>query len=116
MFYDKYVELCEYHNIKPAAAAVRIGLSNSTHIRWKQDGASPNLDVLEKVSRFFRVPITFFFDSDVANLQNYREADSVKLFLANRPELCHIFEQIKECNAEELTKISEVISLILNKK
>lgn len=116
MFYDKYAELCAYHNIKPTTAATRMGLSDSTPVRWKRDKAFPKLEILEKVAQFFNVPITYFFPDDAVNSQAYPEARSEYELLLQRPELREIFEMLKGCDVTELQRIRETIALCLNRK
>lgn len=55
MFFDTFDELCKKKGIKPKAAVIEIGLSNSIATKWKKTGATPQGETLNKIANYFGV-------------------------------------------------------------
>lgn len=56
MFYDRFIQLCQEHNIAPTRAAIEAGLSKSTVTKWKNSPESqPSGAVITKLSDYFGI-------------------------------------------------------------
>ena len=56
MFYDRFIQLCQEHNIAPTRAAIDAGLSKSTVTKWKNSPESqPSGAVITKLSEYFGI-------------------------------------------------------------
>lgn len=58
MFYDAFTALCAEKGVAPSTVCMEIGLSNSISTYWKQSKKPPKHDTLEKLSKYFGVPIS----------------------------------------------------------
>ena len=61
MFYERFIELCEARGVTPSVVAKEIGLSNSAVTYWKR-GSIPNAKTVQKVSDYFCVPVSYFYN------------------------------------------------------
>lgn len=59
MFYDLFCELCAEKKISPTRASIEIGLSKSTATKWKNTGATPQGDTLNKIAEYFGVSVDY---------------------------------------------------------
>ena len=55
MFFDVFQSLCKKKGVSCKRAAEDIGLSNSITTKWKQTGATPSGDTLNKIASYFNV-------------------------------------------------------------
>ena len=101
MFYDVFSSLCKEKSISCKRAAIEIGLSNSTPTKWKQTGATPNGETLNKIADYFSVTTDYLLTgeqkekpsaengegleySDMELLSAYKQADEVTRELIRR--------------------------------
>ena len=59
MFFDVYKQLCEAHGLKPGTVAKILGIPTSLVTKWKQTGATPRADTLNKIADYFNVSIDY---------------------------------------------------------
>lgn len=58
VFYDKYVQLCNKHNVSKSKAAVEAGLSKSTVSKWKTNpDAKPTGAAIAKLTDYFGITV-----------------------------------------------------------
>lgn len=55
MFYDLFRELCDKKGISVTRATIEIGLSRTIGTKWKQTGATPQGETLDKIADYFGV-------------------------------------------------------------
>lgn len=55
MFYDLFNELCKEKGVSVTKATVDIGLSRTIGTKWKNTGATPQGDTLNKIASYFGV-------------------------------------------------------------
>lgn len=83
MFYDQLNKLCKENNTTPTAFITdKLGLSSSKITAWK-GGAIPKYGILQKISDYFKVPVSYLFseDNDVAKpCLEERESELISLF------------------------------------
>lgn len=83
MFYDQLNKLCKENNTTPTAFITdKLGLSSSKITAWK-GGAIPKYGILQKISDYFKVPVSYLFseDNDVAKpCLEKRESELISLF------------------------------------
>ena len=59
MFYDRFVNLCEFKGVSPSKAAVEAGISKSLVTKWKNNSINiPSPEVLDKLSKYFGISIS----------------------------------------------------------
>lgn len=66
-FYEVFKKLCDERGISCKKAAMDMGLSNSTPSKWKKTGCIPKAETLEKVAKYFNVPIESLFNIEEQN-------------------------------------------------
>jgi transcriptional regulator with XRE-family HTH domain len=64
VFYDTFCKLCAEKNISPTKASLQIGLSKSTATKWKNTGATPSGDTLNKIADYFEVTVDYLLGKD----------------------------------------------------
>ena len=101
MFFDIFSSLCKARGISCKRAAFEIGLSNSTPTKWKQSGATPTGETLNKIASYFGVTTDYLLNgeqkekpsaengeelafSDMELLAAYKSADEVTQELIRR--------------------------------
>ena len=68
MFSDRFEELCRLKGVKPGRACKEMGVSRSLAAKWKSTGTDkPSTDVLEKMSRYFRLSIDEILSADLSD-------------------------------------------------
>ena len=55
MFFDIFFDLCKKNGISCKKAAEDVGLSNSIRTKWKNTGATPGGDTLNRIAAYFGV-------------------------------------------------------------
>ena len=60
--YEKFLKLLELHNVKPADVARATGIYTSTFADWKSGRSKPKLPKLQKLSKYFNVPLEYFVE------------------------------------------------------
>lgn len=64
MFYDLFCELCNKKGISVTKATVEIGLSRTIGTKWKNTGATPNGDTLNKIAEYFGVTTDYLLGAE----------------------------------------------------
>lgn len=67
MFYDLFCELCSEKKISPTKASLEIGLSKSTATKWKNTGATPQGETLNKIADYFNVSVDYLLGNEQKN-------------------------------------------------
>lgn len=63
-FYERFLKLCELNGIKPTPALREMGLSAGNLQKWQNASSTVTLDTIEKIAKYFDVPVRYFCDSD----------------------------------------------------
>lgn len=58
MFWEKFLTLCEQHNIRPNPLAKKLGISSGAVTEWKK-GRVPRHDILVKIANYFGVSVDY---------------------------------------------------------
>lgn len=58
MFWNRFIELCEEHNIKPNSLGKILGVSSATLTKWK-NGVVPRSEILIKIADYFNVSVDY---------------------------------------------------------
>lgn len=101
-FYDKYHALCQAFGMSDSAVAVHNGLSKASVVKWKR-GAMPNGETLQKLARYFGVPIEHFLEDD----------EEVEPHMAISPQRKIMYSLTDDLNEDQLEKINGMIKLVL---
>lgn len=102
VFYDKYHALCQSFGMSDSAVALHNGLSKASVVKWKK-GAMPNGETLQKLAKYFGVPIEYFLEEDA-------EAEPPKAISPQRKIMYSLTDDLDE---EQLEKINGMIKLVL---
>lgn len=89
MFYDKFVSLCKEKGVAPTRAALDIGLSKSSPIKWRTTGATPNGETLNKIAEYFSVSVSVLFGEETKKAptpKGEREMDDLTNEILNELE------------------------------
>ena len=95
MFYDIYKELCKRRGITPSKAALDMGINKGTVTYWKQRGASPSPEVLQKVAQYFNVSTDALLELPTQSRALVTDED-VKFALFGKTDIDdELFEEVK---------------------
>ena len=65
VFYDKFVHICEKHEVSPSRAAIEAGLSKSTVSKWKNTpDAEPTGAAIKKLCDYFQITVSELLNED----------------------------------------------------
>jgi len=64
VFYDLFCDLCKKKGVSVTKATVEIGLSRTIGTKWKNTGATPNGETLNKIASYFDVPVGYLLGND----------------------------------------------------
>lgn len=64
VFYDLFCELCKKKGISVTKATVEIGLSRTIGTKWKNTGAVPNGETLNKIADYFGVTTDYLLTGE----------------------------------------------------
>lgn len=104
MFYERYLELCKLNNVSPSRAALNIGVSKTSVIRWRE-GAMPNAKILEKLAGYFSVSTDYL-------LGNEKTASSVDE--AVEQKLSEINDKLLKLNPEKLEEAEKYLDYLIS--
>lgn len=109
---DKIKILYE-NSIKKSKIPNEIGISRSTFFEMMNGIGSPRVENLEKVANYFNKPISYFFDEENFNNQEYQNKidELEKEIRALRKENEILIERIKDKEAI-IKKNDKILSLI----
>lgn len=60
--YSKFEELLKKHGITAYRVAQETGVPTSTLSDWKRGRSVPKIDKLQKIAKYFDLPVTYFID------------------------------------------------------
>lgn len=73
MFYDQLKYLCESHNMTVTAfLKEKLNLSTGKGTAWK-NGSIPKYEILQKISKYFNVPVSYLFQDDTHYIEKHNE-------------------------------------------
>lgn len=84
MFYDTLCSLCEREHKSVAQVMRDLDFSSGTATRWRQGTARPSYKTLQKIARYFDVPVGIFLDED-----NDPNKEEVQWFYERLDFLCN---------------------------
>ncbi len=64
MFYDLFCELCKSKGTSVTRATMEIGLSRTIGTKWKNTGATPNGETLNKIADYFGVTVDYLLGAE----------------------------------------------------
>lgn len=82
MFYDLFRELCDKKGISVTRATIEIGLSRTIGTKWKQTGATPQGETLDKIADYFGVTTDMLLGKEQKETPALPEEDELKLKVA----------------------------------
>jgi Predicted transcriptional regulators len=62
--YETFKKLLEDRGVTPAQVARETGLSNTLFSEWKRGKAKPKMDKLNKIAKYFGVPLETFLEPE----------------------------------------------------
>lgn len=65
-FYDKFLYLCNRADKRPTPVVEELGLNRSAVSNWRQRQTTPTPANLKKIADYFNVPVSFF-DNDAVD-------------------------------------------------
>ena len=69
----KLLQLRKKLNYSQKYVAIEIGVSKTSLRKWEADESTPTIENLQKLSRFYQVKITFWFEEN----ENLKENDAI---------------------------------------
>lgn len=60
MIYEKVKDLCDEHRISIWQLEQSCEIANGTIGKWRIHGKSPRVSTLQKIAKYFSVPLDFF--------------------------------------------------------
>lgn len=122
MFWQRLIELCRENGTSPSAVAREIGMKSAgTATAWK-NGSVPRADVIERIAKYFNVPVSSFYNSkpieyeSKPNIDNIDDTDNdlVSLMIAarDRPECRVLFRMGKNATKEEVQQMIRIMGAL----
>jgi transcriptional regulator with XRE-family HTH domain len=114
---DRFNELCERLKVSRYRIAKEIGVSENTLSYWSRGRTTPTVDVLQKVSRYFGVSITYFFDDteDIKKYAIYGEfAEHIQIIL-DRPDIADHVLVAAESSEDDLIIVDGILRMYNDK-
>jgi len=63
-YYDKVKTLCESEGISIFRLESELEIGNGTIGRWKNKNSTPSIQVLKKISEYFKLPLSYFLEDE----------------------------------------------------
>lgn len=64
MFYDRFIQICNEHNVTPSQVAIRCGFNKSSVTNWKKNGYAPRQEILLKIAEYFNVSVDYLLGNE----------------------------------------------------
>lgn len=109
MFYDLFCELCNKKGISVTKATVEIGLSRTIGTKWKNTGATPNGDTLNKIAEYFGVTTDYLLGAETEKASTPKDERKRKLHSIARLESADITPELDK-------NIADYIDFLLKKR
>lgn len=110
-FGQKLLKLRKQKGLSQEDLATDLGISQSSVSNYESGFTKPDISVLEKVSKYFSVPISDLFIDDQNTFYNYKNK-TVQNVVYNLPE--KLIEQYEE-TIKSLKEQIEILKLLINK-
>jgi repressor LexA len=110
VFFDIFKLLCDKKGVSPKKAVLDMGLSNSLASKWKNTGATPSGETLNKIADYFGVTTDSLLGKESAPAE--AEADEMVVMLENirnKPGMRTLFSLGKNATPEQLQTYIDVI-------
>ena len=110
MFYDSFLSLCVDKGVKPGRAADEMGINRATVTSWKKAGYNPRAEQLDKIAKYFEVPVDFLLQRPPFEYWEKIEENRAEFFhyVDFDPELLDVFYDI-DSNLLEAEPIRPII-------
>lgn len=105
MFYDLFCELCNKKGISVTKATVEIGLSRTIGTKWKNTGATPNGDTLNKIAEYFGVTTDYLLGAET------KKASTPKDERSSDPDIRRIERARNNMSEKDKKKMMELLEL-----
>ena len=80
--YEKFAQLLQERGITPYRVYKDTGVPQSTLSDWKKGKSVPKIDKLQLIADYFGVPVSYFLESEKAQVSGERDPRSVEEILA----------------------------------
>ena len=117
MFYDIYKNLCISVGKSATAVAVELGISRGTVSNWKNSGASPSGEILQKLADYFNVSVDYLLTGEIKKspasaLTEDEELNELLEELKNNPGKRLLFSKTKNATKEDIEKIVAMVDIL----
>ena len=120
MFYDIYKNLCQSIGKSPTAVSVELGISRGTVSNWKNKGAVPSGEILQKIAEYFDVSADYLLTGETKkspdNMSEDEELYELLEELKNNPGKRLLFDKTKKATKEDIEKIIAMVDIITGGK
>lgn len=103
--YEKFEKLLKEKNVTPYRVHKETGISTATLSDWKNGKSQPKKDKIEKICEYFGVPVSYFYEENVGNENQYyinEETAQVAQEIFENKELRALFDVQRGMSAEDL--------------
>ena len=116
MFYDIYKNLCESIGKSATAVAIDLDISRGTVSNWKNKGASPNGEILQKIADYFDISVDYLLSGETKKSPDTMSEDEEIMEylneLKNNPGMRILFSKAKGATKEDLEKVVKMIEIM----
>lgn len=74
--YEKFEQLMKEKGVTPADVSKATGIGKSSLTGWKNGSYTPKADKLYAISKYFGVPMEFFFDDGIVPIKDQADLDA----------------------------------------
>ena len=113
MFYDRFLELCTRKGVKPGRSCLEMGVSRSLASKWKTEHTEkPSVDVLEKMSSYFGIPIDRILADEETPETGDPELTEILEKMKNRPEMRMLFKLSADATPDDVRQAIKIIEAL----
>lgn len=95
MFYDVFCKLSLKKGLSPSRAALEMGINKATVTYWKKKKIIPSGEVLDKVARFFEVPMDCLLEREEPE-RRVSDAEIKFALFGDNPDITNeMYEDVK---------------------
>ena len=105
--YDAFDKLCREKNVTPYKVSKETGIGRSTLSDWKNGKTTPKIEKLEKIAKYFGVPVDVFKPSLVVSISR----KILPKLTREEDEITRIIEAYRKSSAETQRIIKRILGI-----
>ena len=100
--------------------SLKVGISSQVLYRWKDGSSKPSIDMLDKVAKYFNVPVSYLLGEKEEDIKKgywlNEETAKIAQEIFNNKELKLLFNSAKDSSPEDLKVVHEMLLALKRKE